>query len=102
MSRPKYTLRLLKAAEEDLFEIVTYIAADNLRAAAAVATKIEKKINLLSRHPYLGQIPEDPELVRMGYRYLIVGNYLIFYTLETQVVLVHRILHGARNYAGLL
>jgi toxin ParE1/3/4 len=38
----------------------------------------------------------------MGYRYLIVADYLVFYTFEEQTVLVHRIIHGARDYLRLL
>ena len=85
-------------AEEDLSEIALYVAADRLSAAEDLATKIEKNISLLSANPYLGRIPEEEELVRQGYRYLVAGNYLIFYAVEGQIVYVHRILHGARDY----
>ncbi|HXG38365.1 MAG TPA: type II toxin-antitoxin system RelE/ParE family toxin [Bacteroidota bacterium] len=102
MSRPKYGIRLLRGAEEDLTEIVTYIAADRPSAAEALATRIEKNLQLLSKNPHLGRIPNDEDLLRLGYRYLVVENYLIFYTIEEQTVYVHRILHGARDYLSLL
>ena len=102
MSRNKYTVRLLRVAEEDLTEIVTYIAADRPSAAEAISKKIEKSLQLLSRHPHLGRIPNEEELIRLGYRYLVVENYLIFYTIEGQTIYVHRILHGARDYLSLL
>lgn len=102
MSRPKYTVRLLRVAEEDLTEIVTYIAADRPSAAEAVAAKIEKNLKLLSKHPQLGRIPYEEELMRSGFRFLVVENYLIFYMIEAQSVYVHRILHGARDYLSLL
>ena len=38
----------------------------------------------------------------MGYRLLIVENYLIFYEIENRTILVHRILDGARDYLSLL
>ena len=101
MKRLEYTIRLLRAAENDLFEIVNYIAADRQSAADALATKIEKDLNLLSKNPQLGRIPNEEELMRLGYRYLVVQNYLIFYTMEDQVIYVHRILHGARDYLSL-
>jgi len=31
-----------------------------------------------------------------------VNNYLVFYTVEEKIVWGHRIIHGARNYVGLL
>lgn len=102
MSKRKYAIKLLRAAEEDLTEIVTYIAAENLTAADHMATKIEKNISLLANNPYLGRIPEDEELVRLGYRFLVVQNYLIFYTVEEHTIFIYRIIHGARDYLRIL
>lgn len=102
MSTVKYQVRLLKVAEEDFTEIVTFIAADNPTAANAIADKIEKNLLLLSENPQLGRIPRDEEIRILGYRYIIVQNYIIFYTIEQKTILVHRILHGARNYKSLL
>jgi toxin ParE1/3/4 len=92
----------LRLAEEDFTELVTYIAADRPSAAERLTTKIEKSLRLLSKHPHLGRIPDEEELIRVGYRYLVVENYLIFYTIESQTIYVHRILHGARDYLSLL
>jgi plasmid stabilization system protein ParE len=38
----------------------------------------------------------------LGYRYLVVGNYLIFYRIKSNAVYVYRVLHGARNYTEIL
>jgi toxin ParE1/3/4 len=103
MKPPKHAIRLLRAAEEDLKGIMTYIALDNLSAAAAaLADKIENRLSGLSSYPLLGKIPDEDELANMGYRFLVVQNYLIFYTIEERVIWVHRIIHGARNYMSLL
>jgi toxin ParE1/3/4 len=100
--RDNYTIRLLPVAEDDLDEIVSYIAADNLRAAEAVATRIEKSLLHLAVHPHLGRIPNEEELANAGCRYLIVENYLIFYVVEDREIVIHRIIHGARDYRRLL
>ena len=102
MPTDKYQIRLLRIAEEDFTEIVSYIAADNPNAADTIANKIEKNLELLSSNPSLGRIPREEEIRNLGYRYLIVQNYLIFYTTEEKTILIHRILHGARNYKTLL
>ena len=102
MKEPKYTVRLLRAAEQDLTDIITYIAAENRAAADVTALKIEKSLVRLSNYPFLGRIPKEEELIRLGYRFLIVEDYLIFYTIEDRTIWVHRILHGARNYIALL
>lgn len=101
MSRLEYSVRLLRIAEDDLTEIVTDIAADQPSAAETLASKIEKNLALLSKHPYLGRIPKEEDLASLGYRYPVVDRHLVFYTIEEATVLVHRILHGARDYLRL-
>ena len=101
MSRPEHDVRLLRVAEDDLAEIVTYIAADRPSAAEAVASKIEKNLALLSKNPRLGRAPKEEDLARLGYRYIVVDNYLVFYIIEEETIYVHRILHGARDYLRL-
>lgn len=102
MPTNKYQVRLLSIAEEDFTEIISFIAADNLTAADAIANKIEKNLELLSENPNLGRIPREEEIRNLGYRYLIIQNHLIFYTIEEKTIFIHRILHGARNYKSLL
>lgn len=102
MKRSKHTIRLLQAAEEDFRGIITYIALDNPSAVEAVADKIENTLSNLSAYPLLGKIPNEEELANMGYRFLVVQNYLIFYTVEDHIIWVHRIIHGARDYLSLL
>ncbi len=102
MPTNKYQIRLLSIAEEDFTEIISFIAADNPTAADGIASDIEKNLELLSINPNLGRIPREEELRSLGYRYLIVKNYLIFYTMEERTIFIHRILHGARNYKTLL
>jgi toxin ParE1/3/4 len=102
MPTDKYQVRLLSIAEEDFTEIISFIAAENPTAADAIANKIEKNLVLLSENPNLGRIPREEEIRNLGYRYLIVQNYLIFYTIEEKAIFIHRILHGARNYKSLL
>ena len=102
MPANKYQIRFLKIAEEDFTEIVSYISADNPTAANGIAEKIEKNLLLLSGNPKLGRVPRDEDIRILGYRYLVVENYIIFYTIEGRTILIHRILHGALNYKSLL
>jgi len=102
LSPAKRTVRLLSVAEEDLAEAITFIAAENPTAAQALADKMEKSLAALARHPEMGMVPGDPDLMQLGYRYLIIENYLVFYVIEASVIIIHRILHGARDYRRLL
>lgn len=102
MSTNKYAVRLLSIAEQDLEDIVTFVAADNVPAAVALADRIESNLQRLARHPHLGKIPNDGRLTALGYRVLVIENYLAFYKIKGKTVLVHRILHGARDLPSLL
>ena len=102
MPADKYRVRFLKIAEEDFLEIISYIAADNITAAENLALKFEKNFESLAANPKLGRIPREEEIRNLGYRYLIVQNHIIIYTIEDKTILIHRILHGARNYKTLL
>ena len=98
----KYKLRLLKIAEEDFTEIISYIASDNPGAAEAIAGKIEKSLELLADNPLFGRVPRDEDIGNLGYRYFIVQKYIIIYIIEEKTIFVHRKLHGARDYKKLL
>ena len=97
MSSSKYSVRLLAIAEQDLQEIVSYVAGENVAAALSLADRIEKDLLRLAAHPYLGRMPDDDKLAGLGYRFLVVENYLIFYIVGERTVMVHRIIHGARD-----
>ena len=101
MKRPKYTVRLLRAAEDDFTEIISYVAAEKPDSAESLAQRIEHSFRSFATNPYLGRVPKDAALLDLGYRYLIVQNYLIFYVVEERTIFVHRIVHGARDFLGL-
>lgn len=102
MSGSRYTLRLLSLAEQDLAEAIGFIAADDRRAAMALLGRFEQALGRLRDYPFSGRVPDDTELLRLGYRYLVVDNYLVFYVLKRREIIVHRIIHGARDYRGRL
>ncbi len=102
MRRRKLDVRLLSIAQDDLYEIISYIAADNPAAAEVIAAKIEDSLSRLANYPKLGRVPREQELANLGYRYLVKRDYLIFYTIERNSILVHRVVHGARDYKSIL
>ncbi len=87
-----------RQAEEDLLEIWLYIAEQSVDAADSLLGLIEEKCSVLAATPLLGAIcPEiAPEL-----RYLVVGNYVIYYRVDQNRPTVVRVLHGARDIVTL-
>jgi len=92
-------LRLTPGALADLDAIHVYIAGNNPRAADATIRRIQARITNLESQPFIG--PARPEL-RTDLRSLVVGNYLVFYTVTDQLVEVVRVLHGAQDLPTIL
>jgi len=92
----------LTIAEKDLEEIVQYISADRPKSASDLLDEIDRSITRLEDYPESGKIPGDPRLRRMGYRILVIGNYLVFYVIKGKTVEIRRILHGQRRYDFLI
>ena len=100
---PKHPISITGAAEQDLVEIIDYIANDNPAAALKLAENIEQSILQLEDFPLIGATPKNRRLIRQGYRILIVDNYLVFYVLlENETVEIRRIISGKRDYKFLL
>jgi toxin ParE1/3/4 len=97
-----YEIRYLPTAEEDLEDIFDYIMLDNPSAAASMLEKFDDLISQLAHNPHLGVAPRDDRLRKLGYRMLIIGDYLAFYVVKSRMVQIRRIIHGARNYRFLL
>jgi toxin ParE1/3/4 len=92
--------RLAQDADADLDEIWRYVAEEN--DAPGVAQRliegITERFDTLSANPYMGRARHD---LREGLRSHLVGNYLIFYRIIENDVLVLRILHGRRDIGSL-
>ena len=97
-----FEIRYLATAVRDLEDIFDYIAKDRPAAAVSLLDKLDHTISQLADHPDLGVVPKDDRLKRLGYRMLIIENYLVFYVTKVETVQVRRIIHGARKYGFLV
>ena len=100
--KSKFELSYLSAAVSDLEEIITYIRVDSPKAAFKMVEKINDSISKLQYFPESGTVPRDKRLKKLGYRIIVVDNYLVFYTIKDNVVEIRRVRHGMRNYKFLL
>lgn len=98
----RYRLEYLPTAQQDLLDMLDYIARDDPRAARAFVDRVERAIGRLARFPRSGRQPLDARLRRRGYRMLVVDDYLVFYVVTRRAVQIRRVLHGARRYDFLL
>ena len=97
----KCSVRFLQTALDDLEEIVMYIAADSAGSALNVHDKIIEAARKLEDFPNMGVAVSDERLKKLGYRMKIIGNYLLFYKVIDDEVLIMRVVYGARDYPSL-
>lgn len=89
-----------KEAESDLEAIGDYIGVDNPRRALTFIRDLRAAALRLADIPRA--FPVLPRYERHGIRRCPHRNYLIFYRIEDNRVLILHILHGARDYEALL
>lgn len=91
------------AAKKDLEEIGDYVAFQlhNKPAARKLIAKIQNSVYLLRQFPEAGT-PLDNAGSHTIFRYLICGNYMIFYVLSNGDAHIVRILYSRRDYLRLL
>ena len=88
-----------KRAEQDIFEIGYYLGERNPFASEQLLSKIYKSCDNLQNFPFIGQQCDE---ISIGIRYLVIGNYLVFYKVNNQMVRILRILHSARHLPEIL
>ena len=98
----KHEVIFLQAALDDLEQIVIYIAQDNANAAIRLHDRIVETANKLADFPMIGRLVPNEKIGKHGFRMIGHGKYLLFYKMYNGKVVVLRILHGARDYPGLL
>jgi len=102
----KYKSDITKPAELDIAEAVRYIAIElrNLTAANNLLDDIEKAVESLNKMPKRYPLVKDEFLASLGFRFMPVNNYLVFYIVrdEKKTVTVERVLHSRRNWSYML
>ena len=102
----KYRILRTDKADEQLREIIFYIADDSGNADIALGylDKIETAINRLQDFPESGTIPRYSILKKQGYRVLIVERHLVFYKIDetNKLVIIYAIVDGRREYCNLI
>ncbi len=90
-------------AYEDLKDIYSYISnkLTNPTAAERTVKKITQSYLLLADSPYIGASLKSKLQIDTPYRFLVSGNYLIFYLIKEDRVIISRIIYGRRNYSKL-
>ena len=94
-------LHLSYEAQNDLSDIKDYIAEDleNPQAAIVTVSKITKAIR---DHALIGTPLSSIADVDSNYRFLVSGNYMVFYRANGNDIYIDRVLYGRRDYLRIL
>ena len=97
-------IRYNTEAIADIRQIHDYIANELGSPAAADKTveKLSNSAHQLALFPEMGTLLSPPADLLSGYRYIVSGNYMIFYRFEDPVIRIIRILYGRRDYLKIL
>jgi toxin ParE1/3/4 len=100
----KFQVQIISDAEEDIFEIYSYVAKnDSVLKAKKLLANIEETCLSLSSFPERGHIPSELERVAV-YDYLEIHYkpYRIIYQVISNRVYIHCVLDGRRHLSELL
>ena len=92
-----FEVKYSERAINDLDEIIGYIS-DKLfgpKSAEKFYEAVKEKLELLSEYPYMYPLYHDDKLRSEGYRFAVIGNYLMFYLVDddSSIVNIARILY---------
>ncbi len=88
------------AGRQDLIDIWTEIATDNLDAAERLLARFEAAFERLAEFPRMGSA--RPDLVDLPVRFWTLGNYLIIYRAESSPIEIVRVLNAYRDIGAML
>ena len=78
-------------AKRDLFRIYSFVEERSPAAAEKVVARIDRKFGQLTRFPFIGR---ERFSLAPGLRGVVVGTYLILYAVESDDIVVVRVIDG--------
>lgn len=102
----KYRVDVSEPAENDLRDIIRYIASQLSAPISALNMMelLEEVMTGLSDMPQRCSLIADERLSQMGYRKITVKNYVVFFSIDekNKVVDIERILYSRRDWLRFL
>lgn len=99
-----YQLHITKTAERDLENAADYIefTLKNPTAADHLLDLAEEQFNSLVSFPEEHPVVDDPVLSAWGIRFVVINNYLGFYTVLGGTIYILRFVYGKRDWISIL
>ena len=102
--RMKNRIHYSPESRHDLDDIWDYIVSElqNRSAAEHVINRIMDTVDHLKNFAEMGTPLSSIADVGTGYRFLVSGNYMVFYRVQDSDVYIDRVLYGRRDYMSVL
>lgn len=99
-----YKRKILKEAAREYRDIVRYLAEvlNSPDAACGFMDEFDYQLGLVCDMPELYGLSRVKELAALGYRTLLVKNYVALYKIDDDAVVVAHIFHQSQDYAKLM
>ncbi len=101
-----FKVKFTDTAKEDLRNIATYIAeqSGDRNIAINFVNQLREKTKILVDFPESGAIPDDRIMKNSDYRFLVHGEYLIFYhyTPKDSTSYILSIFNSKRDYSRVM
>ena len=97
-------IRVTPTALNDLKEIMSYIENDlsNPIAAKNVIKRIIEDYSRLQFLLHMGPSLSSKVAFDTDYRFIVSGNYIVFYKADDEYVSIYRVLYGRRDYLKII
>ena len=90
-------VRRADQAQADVSDALDYLAERSTAAAVRLGDQLEAKCRLLSTSPFVGRAREE---IAPGLRSVVVGSYVLLYSVTDTEVIVARFIHGSRDLSA--
>lgn len=101
-----YKLVKTDSFQRDLDAAIGYIALslENKTAAVSLLNAIEQCYDGIERMPLMYEACHDPRLRELGYRKVVIRNYIMIYQVDKdrETVNILRFFHGRQDYEKLI
>ena len=106
MKSMPYKLVKTDSFQRDLDTTIGYIvlSLENKTAAASLLKDIEECYDGIERMPLMYEACRDPRLRELGYRKVVIRNYIMIYQVDKdrKTVNILRFFHGKQDYEKLI
>lgn len=101
-----YELEITAVAKQNYNDIALtiYDQSKSVETAVKFVRKLQNDIERLREFPEIGGLPKDRILLAAGYRYLVCGEYLTFYTIDNAAkkVYILAVFNAKEDYTRVL